>query len=400
MRKTTLILCIFCCATALFAQKIFNPGYVVKLNGDTLRGFVLESSYEILSREVAFKTTENAVPATYKPADLRGFGINNGQYYLKHHALYYRDATRGGTERVVEDRFLRLIEDGAVQLYILERSDVNYALFVRKGLGALEPLYMAVNLKDDLPRQRGGKSKVLSSDTVSFYPKLPSGEYNFRRFYYGVLQNMFLDCPNAALKSVPELEVDRISTEVRRYNNGCGKKNRPLGDGRSAQNRFKIAATAGGYFAPGTGIGSIAGSFPALNVVGNVYGASVGFHIGGGLRSKRVLQEFLLTVGVREKSGNLIVYQGEQYNTRFYQVQWRANFLFMPERRLTPHFSAGIAFAQVRVPYYPDELKEWVSRFNLSAGAYYFFKNRNFIRLETSFPDRFSIGLTAGYVIR
>ncbi len=399
MRKITLILCVFCCATALFAQKIFNPGYIVNLNGDTLRGLVLESSYEILSREVVFKTSENAAPATYVPADLRGFGIDNGQFYLKHYALYYRDAAKGGTERVVEDRFLRLIEDGAVQLYILERSEVNYALYLRKGVGALEPLYMTINLRDE-PGRWGSKTKILSSDTVSYFPKLPAGEYNFRRFYYAVLQSMFLDCPNAALKSVPELDVDRIATEVRTYNNGCGKKSKPLGEGRSAQNRFKVAATAGGYFAPGTGIGSIAGSFPALNVVGNVYGASAGFHIGGGRRSKRVLQEFNFMYGTRSKSGNRLVFGGERQDTRFYQLNWRANFLFMPERRLTPHVSAGIAAAQVRTPYYPSELKEWVTRFNLMAGAYYFFKNRNFIRLETSFPDRFSVGLTAGYVIR
>jgi hypothetical protein len=58
------------------------PGYIVKLNGDTLRGFVLQQGRSESQDKVTFFTDPNdrKSKVVYKPADLKGYAVGDKTY--------------------------------------------------------------------------------------------------------------------------------------------------------------------------------------------------------------------------------------------------------------------------------------------------------------------------------
>ncbi|WP_167851958.1 hypothetical protein [Hymenobacter elongatus] len=68
-------------SSVAFAQSDFRPGYVVPTTGDTLRGEVDyrgEQRQAILCR---FRAAANGAEVAYTPAQLRGYGLAQGQHY-------------------------------------------------------------------------------------------------------------------------------------------------------------------------------------------------------------------------------------------------------------------------------------------------------------------------------
>ena len=87
----------------------------------------------------------------------------------------------------------------------------------------------------------------------------------------------------------------------------------------------------------------------------------------------------------------------ERYKSNFTEIRGRFNLLLLPEKRLTPHFSLGMSVAKLRKLGFFEDQNEWVARATASGGVQYFFKNRSFIRLETTFPELPSVSLSYGH---
>ena len=73
MRKL-LFLFLFCHAFLSNAQENYKTGFVVKNNGDTLRGSIDYKNWGKNSREVAFKTAANTVQQVFSYRNIRAFG--------------------------------------------------------------------------------------------------------------------------------------------------------------------------------------------------------------------------------------------------------------------------------------------------------------------------------------
>lgn len=72
------------CASALInrchAQVNFQPGYVVQLNGDTIRGSIEYERWDRNPRKITFKPTSGSNSVTYYPSQVRSFSVSDEIY--------------------------------------------------------------------------------------------------------------------------------------------------------------------------------------------------------------------------------------------------------------------------------------------------------------------------------
>ncbi|MEY3241957.1 MAG: hypothetical protein RIR11_3396, partial [Bacteroidota bacterium] len=117
MTKYFLLLALLCGATCAGAQKIFTKGFIITLAGDTLRGEILDEPNEVLSTQVLFKKNSNDAPSAFSPKDIRGFGLGENETFTSFTVPFRMGLdNNANTKKVVETRFLRLIESGTIQL--------------------------------------------------------------------------------------------------------------------------------------------------------------------------------------------------------------------------------------------------------------------------------------------
>ena len=68
-------------APAAWAQKSFQPGYIVRAAGDTLRGEIDARGAQRMTRSCMFRTGPDAAPTEYLPTTLKGYGLRQGAQY-------------------------------------------------------------------------------------------------------------------------------------------------------------------------------------------------------------------------------------------------------------------------------------------------------------------------------
>ena len=69
-------------AIVTMAQTNPKPGYVIKNNGDTIRGNIDFRTNEKLSKQCVFWADGESGGMTYKPGDIEGFRFDNGGKYF------------------------------------------------------------------------------------------------------------------------------------------------------------------------------------------------------------------------------------------------------------------------------------------------------------------------------
>ena len=89
---TTVLLTISAIVT--MAQTNPKPGYVIKNNGDTIRGNVDFRTNEKLSKQCVFWADGGSGGMTYKPGDIEGFRFDNGGKYFVTRRLNVKPITR------------------------------------------------------------------------------------------------------------------------------------------------------------------------------------------------------------------------------------------------------------------------------------------------------------------
>ncbi|HLX92626.1 MAG TPA: hypothetical protein VKR32_13135 [Puia sp.] len=84
MRQPIFFAAIFCVALHSAAQKNFSPGYLIKVNGDTLKGYLQEESRSDLLFHVQFKSNAGSSKIqAFSPAEVQAFRYETGDLYRK-----------------------------------------------------------------------------------------------------------------------------------------------------------------------------------------------------------------------------------------------------------------------------------------------------------------------------
>jgi hypothetical protein len=107
MKKATffsIVLVLF--SFSMMAQSGFRPGYIIKLNGDTLNGLVFYGSNGKFEKSCLFRRFEIAQEVSYSSSQIAAYGFRNGRYF---------ESKSTGKKKV----FLECLVKGDVSVYIV-----------------------------------------------------------------------------------------------------------------------------------------------------------------------------------------------------------------------------------------------------------------------------------------
>lgn len=68
------------CGVGAYAQKTFEPGYILPLQGDTVRGLIDFRNWAKNPDEISFKLSESAEATSYRPVDIKAFVVGGEKY--------------------------------------------------------------------------------------------------------------------------------------------------------------------------------------------------------------------------------------------------------------------------------------------------------------------------------
>jgi outer membrane protein W len=136
--KCLIILCSLC--SCLSAQQNFDPGYIIKLNQDTLKGYIRADLESELTSIVQFRTNESSVLQEFGPAELLGFGIGPDIYKSMRFSNTAEDS-------IMETAFVKQLVKGEYNLYAYRKPDRFFYLLQKDTI-----LYF---LYDEVSRNTG-----------------------------------------------------------------------------------------------------------------------------------------------------------------------------------------------------------------------------------------------------
>lgn len=114
---------LLCGARPSQAQTNFRPGYVLPLTGDTLRGEVDSREGRVNAQRCRFRATAQAEMVTYRPAELRGYG-------LPLENRHYRSLPIVVAPAPAQPFFLEVLVDGPASLYFLRDVEQHESFYV------------------------------------------------------------------------------------------------------------------------------------------------------------------------------------------------------------------------------------------------------------------------------
>jgi hypothetical protein len=203
MSKSIVTLSLIALSLSSSVAQDFRSGYILKLNGDSLAGFVDYRSDKRNAKSCWFKTSTKSKKIEYKPTELKGYGFQNDKVYTSRNIT-----VPGKTTRLV---FLQVLVQGKaslfkyVDLFLMERD----SLFVLPQQSVKE-----VDIKD---------SKAQNADAQRYQMT--------ERKYIGILNYVMSDCHLNANKT--RYEERSLVNLIQNYNRCMGsaglvyKSNKP-----------------------------------------------------------------------------------------------------------------------------------------------------------------------------
>ena len=167
------LLFVICHATQ--AQSNFQPGYIVGLTGDTLRGQVDSRGQQRMGLQCVFRPDAKAAAKPYAPAELKAYGLYSGTRYESCQVPGGLTKAPGGAalSATPSTLFMLQLVQGKARLYTYTDEGGNIRYFFRTTDGPVTELV-----------------QVIESVDVN-YVLTQQKSYPFRR----VLSQAFIDCP-------------------------------------------------------------------------------------------------------------------------------------------------------------------------------------------------------------
>src|ERR1700753_4122921 len=75
------IVVLLCISLSSFAQNNFVPGFVIKMNSDTVKGFLQEESRKDIVFSISFKPDNNSTVQNFTPSEITAFGYETGDLF-------------------------------------------------------------------------------------------------------------------------------------------------------------------------------------------------------------------------------------------------------------------------------------------------------------------------------
>jgi hypothetical protein len=197
------------CASALigqsYAQSNYQPGYIVGLNGDTIRGLIEYERWDRNPRKVSFKPTSGSTSLIYYPTQITSFSVS-GEIYeggivdVDTSPVKLRDLDESPLPSYVKDSVFLLSLMGAEKSLLFLKDQTGKVHFFIKQNGEYPPL---------LYKQYTGRtetsSKVIAENTG----------------YKGTLALYLKDCSDIQQKLRNIMYTQAAITKLFRYYYEC-----------------------------------------------------------------------------------------------------------------------------------------------------------------------------------
>jgi len=142
----------------VFAQSNYHEGYILKNNGDTVKGFINYREWERSPKEIDFKLNiSNVKPTRYDATVVKGFGIYGAESYLSYIGTVTVAPTDLAnlptgidTSKRIDTLFLRQVTTGKRLTLYANKDDIKTRLFVAEPGGKpMELIYYSYYVDDN-----------------------------------------------------------------------------------------------------------------------------------------------------------------------------------------------------------------------------------------------------------
>lgn len=129
--KTTLTV-LFFSTHFLIAQSNFQSGFVIKNNGDTLKGKIKYIGDVYLGKTCTFKDTSETI-IDFSPKDIKAYRFTDDRYFVSREITF-------GKEKTKETVFLEYLVNGKADVYYYKRNNNETKYFIEKDTSGLVEL--------------------------------------------------------------------------------------------------------------------------------------------------------------------------------------------------------------------------------------------------------------------
>ncbi|WP_148103411.1 porin family protein [Hymenobacter rigui] len=220
MKKILLLLPLLAVTASAAAQTNFQPGYVLPLSGDTLRGEV-DSRGELRGATLCrFRASAQAGATEYRPTEIRGYGLDAGGTY------------RASVLPVAAHTpvFMQVLADGKLTLLRYTNENESKQYYAQT---ASAPLLQPLVQRDTIVLQINPQTQAENKVSTRVYP------------FRNVLWQIMADCPTVQTSLTRlELQESRLVKTVTAYNTCVGGPQNVI---RKQTNKVRVSAFVGGY---------------------------------------------------------------------------------------------------------------------------------------------------------
>ena len=142
--RLSLIVLFIALPLSIFAQSNYHSGYVVKNNGDTLKGYIDYREWERTPKSIQFKvqqTDKNILE--FDPQTIKSFEITGTEHYISYSGIISMDQTSFpdlptgiDTSKMLQNIFLRQITTGKYLKLYYQKDDIKKRFFVSTDGGS------------------------------------------------------------------------------------------------------------------------------------------------------------------------------------------------------------------------------------------------------------------------
>jgi hypothetical protein len=177
----------------LFAQTNYHPGYIIKSNGDTVKGYIDQREWSESPKSINFKTSKDGQEIQqFDPQNIKGFGINRMETYITFSGLISMDRNHFpdisdhlDTTKKQANIFLRLVTSGnylsfysqaegnKTRYFVAEKNgtptELKYNQYLNEEHRAIERPFYKGQLIFYINKYQPGNSKLVSeAEQVAF----------------------------------------------------------------------------------------------------------------------------------------------------------------------------------------------------------------------------------------
>jgi hypothetical protein len=145
--KLHLIILILIIPSVIFAQSNYHEGYVVKSNGDTLKGYVDYREWSQSPVQIDFKVSKSDGSQQFNPSNCKGFGVDGMETYISYSEPISMDrnhfpnlSEKLDTSKAQASVFLRQVTAGSYLSLYSQTDNIKTRYFIAEANAIPEEL--------------------------------------------------------------------------------------------------------------------------------------------------------------------------------------------------------------------------------------------------------------------